>query len=199
MASLRLDFNSKSERREEGGRGRGREQEKKRGEERRGKGSALSLKTTPCHESRGRHGARARPRVELRQRECRGQAGLSERRPGCSRGSGGACTTERARSLTAIVTNERKKKDITPEPPPPPPSPYHCAQPVFIGCGGNGMVLCRSIKLPMARCRGDDDEAVRLEAVAATSHADVDAAAAAAVGVNLLGAGDLVQNRLNFV
>ena len=152
VASLRLDFNSKSERRQEGGRGRGREQEKKRGEERRGKGSALSLKTTPCHESRGRHGAR--PRVGLRQRECRGQAGLSERRPGCSRGSGGACTTERARSLTAIVTNERKKKDITPEPPPPPPpSPYHCAQPVFIGCGGNGMVLCRSIKLPMARCR----------------------------------------------
>ena len=41
---------------------------------------------------------------------------------------------------------------------------------------------------------GDDDVAMRLEAVAATSHAAVDA-----VGVNLLGAADLVQNRFNFV
>lgn len=57
------------------------------------------------------------------------------------------------------------------------------------------MVLCRSIKLPMAwHGGGDDDVAMRLEAVAATSHAAVDA-----VGVNLLGAADLVQNRFNFV
>ena len=98
-----------------------------------------------------------------------------------------ALLREQDRSRQSLRTNERREKEK---------KILHThrrgavlTQPLFIDCGGKWDGIMSFYKT--ADCCDDEAMPLSLEVIAAaTSHA---------VGVNLLGSGDLVQNRLNFV